>query len=173
MNIRKWTWAILAIFAFAIVMLTACGSSGSDDDDNDLKEIPVNQTLEFGEYKIEVDTVSLSDKTDNLFINLKVYNGSASEMSVNEIMGFYAYQGDYVINNADFNDENKATLETIIPSMEYFECLLDCDLQDMTTPVDLTFFPDDATGLNQEGATELDITVNPADATVTTAFNTY
>lgn len=184
-------FTVIAICLLLLVLMFSCtgGGDSSTDDQAEQEEqteqtdnsktvnvgdatIDVNQTLEFGGYTITVTKVKLSVNT--LIAYLEIYNNNAIPMTINEIMGFYAFQGDATLNGADFKSLNSGLLDTTI---QPYQTLTDIDLTlalaSDTDPIELSFFPDDATGFNEDGATEMDITINPVDKTVNTEFNTY
>lgn len=139
------------------------------------QQIPINQTLTFGNStSITADSFKLEDNV--LTVSMTVVSSEFDNVLIDDIVGFYGFQGDWALNSdADnklwYKSQMNMNVRETKNEPKQFDLVF--ELNDTTTPVDLTFFPGDSTGYNNDGATEMDISINLTDMTSTTEFNTY
>lgn len=136
---------------------------------------PIGQTLTFGNTNsITANNFSLEDNV--LTVNMTVLSSEFDNKLISDIVGFYGFQGDWALNSDTDNKlwyQSQLNMNKRITKDEPMDFDLVFELNDTTTPVVLTFFPDDGTSYNQEGATAMDITIDLSNMTATTEFNTY
>ena len=107
---------------------------------------------------------------------MTVVSSEFNNILIDNIVGFYGFQGDWALNSdADnklwYKSQMNMNVRETKDEPKQFDLVF--ELNETTTPVELTFFPGDTTGYNNEGATEMDISINLTDMTSTTEFNTY